>query len=1524
MKKRLLLSILFLSLFVFISCGTKSVTITFDVNGGTAIEEQTVPQKSVLEQPTPIREGYTFLGWYTDELFTTKFEPGSEVIRNMTLYAKWSINTITITFDYQSDREDETYSDEYQSTINYPTDPVREGYTFMGWATTPDGTTMFTDVTLPSSDVTVYAVWVQNAYTVQFFLNESDKEPMYTETVLYGEAVKQIPSIPVITGMDSVWSEDLTHITSDLDVYANYKVQTFTVTFKNSSGQIYHTLEVDYGNTITPPETPQQTGYDFIGYYNEDLARNIDLSTYVVTEDIVLVDQFHIKHFVVHFYGGENGGLLTTENVAYLEGASAPTEGLEKPGYAFIGWSQAFNEVTEDLEVYAEYEAIVYQATFHGNGGLFTDETNKYTIEGVFGTNIIAPTPPTKEGFVFVGWYTDLNNDQSELFFGTGIAMPIEGLEVYAKWVELVATTYKVSGNYYFQQEGISADQKTLDGTLVTTKTLAYTPFVNILYGTEISPIREIEGYTFYKFVYQGVDYYDPLDLVEITQDETIDVYYHRQILTVDFYEHINDEISQNRFYVYYNDSVINVPEPTPVEGRTVVWERLNFDHIHANLDVAAIQYDNALQTISFISNDTIIYIATNETSDPHTLVIDVQSPLWDMQQIGYRFLGWYLEGTDILIDPTNLYYDDARFNDENLIRIVAKWAVLEIQHQPENITMDVNNDNHIITIDFDVEPIKLDEENIYPYDFTFILNGQYLSSDDSLGLLISLMSQTANHFTLTLSPTDPYYTFFADKLLLNGQLISGTHTLQIISVGDFKVSQSSDPSQVYAFKVKSIYDDIPESQTIKDYYIIEDFGNDTLRYIFYTNLSYQFNQKHFEIITGSNHITADDSILTTTHLPGEFTFSITDEQGTRIYSGLVVQDIRQFNHGESYQNYLTQTNDSKEDDLFLRTSTDMPYYVGYQNDFYLDLLIRDNNGAKIQIDQTILEYTFYLNDEETPLDDQELTTYLTIQNHVISFKPAANNQHIKVVVEPKYEALKMDMSALTFDLYINDGYNAFTNQELKSLFKQMDVHLINIHRDIEAKLDDNQMYEDGSPINYLANAENDYENYGNVYYRIDGSTDNDSINIEGNFMTIDGSDIAYINADMDGFGTIKYSQAFEVISGQIGIFYYSVYKNTPVNNNLFSMNNLRIIGNTTTPSINYGGTEEEIFNQERLMSQNSGGMLGVVVRNGKGTLNNLVIGNTNIGVTTNAYGYNNANEVLTIDLDYVSIYNSWANSIYLWKGSGVSLSHSNIAGSGGAAIHFDDVLTGTTGYQDPVFILDQSTEINNWVSGQEAWFKAYGMSSIALALKSDINNGMSSLQKTIIQVQENPVTGLETEMFNLVFLSIPNGGAVSYENPDDKTSVLTASEVSFNITDDTGTTVLDRPWNYTKLGDPRIMSNQYGFALGSLSKTEAFYQMIVDIKTLYATAYGQELSNADAGNIASIAGFYQLTAEEALQVANLTMQGQTIHQAVQTIKGSLDYPQPSYIEVIAPITLTNEPGNATVLIELFNEDSDS
>lgn len=70
--------------------GATRYTVKFDTDGGSKIANKTVTRNSKIAEPTvPEKEGYTFIGWFADEEFTTAYDFDSKITKNITLYAKW-------------------------------------------------------------------------------------------------------------------------------------------------------------------------------------------------------------------------------------------------------------------------------------------------------------------------------------------------------------------------------------------------------------------------------------------------------------------------------------------------------------------------------------------------------------------------------------------------------------------------------------------------------------------------------------------------------------------------------------------------------------------------------------------------------------------------------------------------------------------------------------------------------------------------------------------------------------------------------------------------------------------------------------------------------------------------------------------------------------------------------------------------------------------------------------------------------------------------------------------------------------------------------------------------------------------------------------------------------------------------------------------------------------------------------------------------------------------------------------------
>ncbi len=116
--------------------------------------------------PTPTKTGYTFAGWYSDEGLTVKVGDagkGYTPNANISLYAKWTLVTYTITYNLNggsvATANPTTYDVETATiTLNNPT---KTGYTFLGWYTNSNftGTAVTTIAHGSTGDVELWAKW---------------------------------------------------------------------------------------------------------------------------------------------------------------------------------------------------------------------------------------------------------------------------------------------------------------------------------------------------------------------------------------------------------------------------------------------------------------------------------------------------------------------------------------------------------------------------------------------------------------------------------------------------------------------------------------------------------------------------------------------------------------------------------------------------------------------------------------------------------------------------------------------------------------------------------------------------------------------------------------------------------------------------------------------------------------------------------------------------------------------------------------------------------------------------------------------------------------------------------------------------------------------------------------------------------------------------------------------------------------------------------------------------------------------
>lgn len=1420
MKKVFTVILLLIGLITLSACQS-GVTISFETNGGNEIADIKLTLDLDLNNlEEPVRTGFNFAGWYTDEDLTSPFNPLDTITDDITLYAKW--NPIVFTVSVSINGVVTTQSVNYGEDAVLPTNPTKEGYTFTGWSS--DGKNI-------TSDLMITASFLINEYTITFVVGEED---LYTRKVNHGGTLANdlIPVVPNVTGKNGAWDKtDFTNITSNLTVTAVYTDKVYTVTYVNKSGETvlgnasYGPFEITHGTLMTAPNASDSiTGYDFVGYdYDYDEA---------VTSDLTIVANYTKQSFTVTFKG-LNGVVLKTQTVLYGNDATAPSY-TAPDGYTLGGWSTVYTNVTSNLTVQMNLTPISYDIVFITGEG-----SSVATITAPYLSAVSAPENPTLTDMAFQGWYLD-EAGTTPFVFTEETKMPLNGLTLYAIFDYL--STYQITVTRFLTK---------------STGTTQQTPSVyQVDYLEEFSPYLTIEGYDFVKYTIDGVDYTDPAGLLTVESTISVDVYYSIKTFTITFRQNpTGNEIIFQEFTVEYNSSFENIPVlEAHAEGYDAMWDREVFTNIQQDIIVGALYFSSTLKRVVFMDGATIKYIAVQE--DPADVkIIETTSALMNLTKPGFVFLGWYdsPEFTNLINFGEFMYQSFTEIS----ATVYAKWEALETLGTP--VIDDVTGN----AITWHVSGVN----GLYPTTFKLLLDG---------------IETTITPLTAVQSGTITTYTYETAVLL-----IAGTHTIKLMSLGIQGESMSSEYSATFTHITEAAPVEVVDEVLIYDYFLIEK-AQEVSTYIFYTGMVYNFDAKFtFTITQGGTLISASGNKLTTNDLTGSFSFEVYNSatQVTKQYQGKVVTYINQFALGTNLNNYLNSVDAGNE--LFL-SSTVTPYLVGDKNDFYFDIRILDSKGVRINPENTQLTYKFFIWNGTAY---QELTTdkalYLSMNSqYKINFTNEAVGERFKVEIDPKYEALKVQSPTLSFEFKVNDGYNVFTDAELKTLYADFNVHNINLHSTIYPTLAPEQLNEDGTPVNGYATPINPGASngkiYANPYIRMSGSVDNDNLVINGNYFTVNGSGLPYMTVKSDpdgGFTDTGFEGSFDVVSVQVAIFYYNVYASLTTNNNHVSFNNLTLIGNTSTPYINYSQSAEEILLAEQLMSRNSGGYVGITIRNGNSHIYNTNIGLMTIGLTTNAYGMTSDSQLVGAHVDYCIFYNEWANSIFGWASSLIEIKNSDIGLSGGAAIHVEDNIPESGGPDDPTVILDDSTTVNNWVSGQEAWFKAYGMTGAALAIKGMADQGIALLNKTIVREIENPITGLKTEMFNFVLLTKTLGKATT---EDAQHNPITGSEFQLNIPKADGTlSLIHQPFNFLSSPDPRIQSGNYAFAVHDLNDTTNF---MTALATLMSAPYG--LSAGDAVNVIYVAAFHNVDLYSAMNLGVMTSPsiGLTWQQAYETL----------------------------------------
>ena len=323
-------------------------TLTFETNGGSAIDPVTVRHGNAVARPAdPTKDKYTFIGWYADPEFTEEYDFATVLEADKTIYAKFELTSTPIGDIY----------------VRYDVLHIKQ---------LPDGSYDLANAEVEhlsaKKDTTVTAV--VKDYSATHHINVNSTLSKLTDT-----AIQPYP------GADGKPVYTILSVYYDLDFH--------TLTFDTMGGSRIDPVTVRHGNAVAKPKDPVNGGYIFDGWYTDKTYRTPYNFATVLTQDTTI----YAKWFLIALPGvtikKTTPKLNTSDHFAYVQGypdgTVKPTGNITRAETAAIlfrlmdeGSRKTYYSTKSgfrDVATGSWYNT--YVATLN-NAGVITDSSNGY------------------------------------------------------------------------------------------------------------------------------------------------------------------------------------------------------------------------------------------------------------------------------------------------------------------------------------------------------------------------------------------------------------------------------------------------------------------------------------------------------------------------------------------------------------------------------------------------------------------------------------------------------------------------------------------------------------------------------------------------------------------------------------------------------------------------------------------------------------------------------------------------------------------------------------------------------------------------------------------------------------------------------------------------------------------------------------------------------------------------------------------------------------------------------------------
>src|SRR5690554_2470573 len=276
--------------FVLIACTPKKFTVTFDTDGGTAIEAVEVTEDEKVSRPTdPTKDGFDFNEWQLDG---ERFDFDTPITTDITLKATWiSTTSVEVTF-----------------TVTLPAD-TPDGDIYMAGNISNFGS--YPDWNPGSEEGALKLTRTGLTATIKLTLSISETKLEYKITRGSWDSVEQDADGVGIDNRELVVSAANTTVNITVSSWEDInKANTkLTVQFDSNGGSIIDDILVDNGGKVTKPADPTRPGFTFKGWQLDGVDFDFDTE---ITEDIKLKAVWEVTDADLLALDKENLTLATT------------------------------------------------------------------------------------------------------------------------------------------------------------------------------------------------------------------------------------------------------------------------------------------------------------------------------------------------------------------------------------------------------------------------------------------------------------------------------------------------------------------------------------------------------------------------------------------------------------------------------------------------------------------------------------------------------------------------------------------------------------------------------------------------------------------------------------------------------------------------------------------------------------------------------------------------------------------------------------------------------------------------------------------------------------------------------------------------------------------------------------------------------------------------------------------------------------------------------------------------------------